>query len=249
MNKIFTVLLIAVFLLKFSVTQSQDHYTKGWEYFNDNKLEEARDEFTDASKNSKTAKDAYLSLVFLNTIDKDKEESFEAFKNFYLKVENPNPYLYTLWLEKGLMKNRGKKDKARLTFLKEMMASGKLNSTMTAKANAMMGYHFQDIGDFKKSDEYFAKIGAIMEWQLAANFENISGSGFNKEHDAITHPENDYEFINRNGAPVKWFDMLRYRPAKWIRPGYHAYTSNSVVFTQSFINSFSYRFSSSWTSI
>jgi len=228
-----------LFLLLIQATQvfSQGHYAKGWDYFNENKLEEARDEFIDATKSSKSAQDAFLSLSLLNTIDKDGDEAFEAFKNFYAKVENPNPYLYALWMDDGVMEDRGKKDKAHLLFLKELIESGKLNSTMLAKANALMGYHFASMGNFKKADENFAKVGAIMNWQLAANFENISGSGFNKNYAPIEHPENDYEFTNRNGAPVKWFEMTRYRPGRWIRPGYHAYTSNSIVFAQSFINS------------
>jgi tetratricopeptide (TPR) repeat protein len=237
MNKIKNLILLFLFLLQVSFISAQGHYKKGWELFNDNKLEDARDEFTDATKTTATAQDAFLSLALLNTVDKDNDEAFDAFKSFYELVSDPNPYLYTMWLDEGVMKTRGKKDKAHLAFLQEMMESGKLNSTMMAKANSMMGFHYQDLGNFKKADEYFAKVGAIMEWQLAANFENISGSGFNKNYDPIEHPENDYEFTNRNGAPVKWFDMIRYRPGKWIRPGYHAYTSNSIVFTQTFINS------------
>jgi tetratricopeptide (TPR) repeat protein len=216
---------------------TQGHYSKGWDYFNDNKLEEARDEFIDATKSSATAQDAFLSLSLLNTIDKDDDEDFEAFKNFYAKVKDPNPYLYALWMNDAVMENRGKKDKAHLSFLKELIESGKLNSTMMAKANALMGYHYTSIGDFKKSDEYFAEVGAIMNWQLAADFENISGSGFDKEYAPIEHPENDFEFTNRRGAPVKWFEMKNYRPGRWIRPGYHSYTSNSIVFVQSFISS------------
>ncbi|MCK5857553.1 MAG: hypothetical protein KAG64_08685 [Bacteroidales bacterium] len=224
-------------LFQASQAFSQGHYTKGWDFFNENKLEEARDEFTDATKNDKTAADAFLSLSLLNTIDKDGDEAFDAFKNFYLKVKDPNPYLYALWMDDGLMKDRNKKDKAHLTFLEDLLESGKLNPTMLAKSNALMGHHYASLGNIKKADEYFAKIGAIINWQLAANFENVSGSGFNKNYDPITHPENDYEFINRNGAPVKWFEMTRYRPGRWIRPGYHVYTGNSVVYAQSFINS------------
>ena len=183
-----------LFLLLIQATQvfSQGHYAKGWDYFNENKLEEARDEFIDATKNSKSAQDAFLSLSLLNTIDKDGDEAFEAFKNFYSKVENPNPYLYALWMDDGVMEDRGKKDKAHLLFLNELIESGKLNSTMLAKANALMGYHYAAMGNFKKADENFAKVGAIMNWQLAANFENISGSGFNKSYAPIEHPENDY---------------------------------------------------------
>jgi len=235
--KLFNKIILFILLLQAGQIFSQGHYTKGWEYFNDNKLDEARDEFIDASKDSKTAQDAFLSLSFINTIDKDNDDAFNAFKSFYEKVQDPNPFLYALFMEDQVFKNRGKKDKAHLSFLEDIIESGKLNSTMLAKCNALMGYHFKSIGNFKKADEYFAKIGAIINWQLAANFENISGSGFNKEYDPIAHPENDYEFTNRNGAPVKWFEMKRYRPGRWIYPGYHAYTSNSIVYSQTFINS------------
>jgi len=234
-----TLFLLAMLLAGFTNSFAQSHYEKGWEYFNDNKLDDARDEFFDATKNSSTKKEAYLSLALLNSVDKEKLESFEAFKQFFLLVDDPNPYLYTLWYDPAVMKGRGKKGKERMTFLEDLLKSGKLNSTMMAKANATMGYHFESIGNFKKADEYFSKVGAIMDWQLAANFENISGSGFNKDYAPIEHPENDYEFTNRNGAPVKWFDMIRYRPGRWIHPGYHSYTDNSIVYAQTFVQSLS----------
>lgn len=237
MRNIITPLILILLFFQTEQIFAQGHYEKAWDYFNNNKLDEARTEFIAAAKDGKAVEQSLLSLSLLNTVDKDGNEAFEAFNNFYDKISDPNPYLYALWISDAVMKDRGKKDKAHLAFLDKLLKSAKLNATMKAKVNEILGYHYMSLGDFKKADKFFAKIGAIMNWQLAANFENISGSGFNKEYGPIKHPENDYEFTNRDGGKVKWFEMLRYRPGRWIYPGNHAYTTNSIVFAQSFINS------------
>lgn len=237
MKKITLILLIGIFSIPFSNLFAQSDYQKGWDYIYENKIDDARDAFIDATADSKTAAEAHLSLALINTIDKDGDEAFDAFKAFYGVVVDPNPYLYSLWTDDDIFQSRGKKDKVHLDFLKEILESGKLNSTMIAKTYAEYGYHYRALGDFKKADENFSKLGALMNWQLAGNFENISGSGFNKNYAPIEHPENDYEFTNRNGAPVKWINLLRYRPGRWIRPGYHSYVNNSIIFAQTFVQS------------
>jgi tetratricopeptide (TPR) repeat protein len=237
MKHIVIIFLLSILITGWQKTIAQSHYEKGWSLFNENKLDEARDEFTDATSNTKDAANAWLSLALMNDIDKNKEAPFNAFKEFYALVDDPNPYLFSLWFDNAVAGGRGKLKKDRYEFIAQLTESPKINATIKAKANSELGYHYEALGNFKKADEYFSKIGAIMEWQLAGNFENISGSGFDKEYAPIEHPENDYEFTNRNGAPVKWFNILRYRPSRWIHPGYHSFTNNSIVYFQTFVQS------------
>ncbi len=76
MRNFISIYMMAIFFIGFTSSYAQSHYDKGWEYFNENKLDEARDEFIDASKNSSTAREAFLSLALLNTVDKEGLESF-----------------------------------------------------------------------------------------------------------------------------------------------------------------------------
>ena len=70
MKKIHFSLTLFFVLLLSSNLLAQSHLDKGWDYFNVNKLDDARDEFYDAAKNPKTAVEAYLSSAIVNTVDK-----------------------------------------------------------------------------------------------------------------------------------------------------------------------------------
>ena len=215
---------------------SQNHLEKGWNYFNNNELDDARDEFYDAAKNPKTAAEAYLSTAIVNSVDKKADLSFAEFRQFIQKEKDINPYLYNFWYS-DLFVSENKLTKERLSFINDLLSSGKLNFTNTAFANRSLARHYTKIRKFKAADEYWEKIGNILDWQLAGNFENISGSGFDKNYDPIAHSENDYEFINRNGAPVKWFTISRYLPGQWIDADNHTYTTNSIIYAQTFLQS------------
>lgn len=215
---------------------SQNDYDKGWELFNENKLDDAREAFSDAAQTPKLAANANLSLAIVNSVDKKAEICYKAFSSFLNLEKDINPYLYNFWYS-DLFIDKQKLSKDQLKFVTELLNTNKLNFTNTAYAYQTLARHYTAIHNFKKADEYSAKIGNILNWQMVGNFENISGSGFDKNYDPITHPENDFEFENRNGATVKWFDALRYKPANWMDFGNHNATSNSINFAQTFINS------------
>jgi hypothetical protein len=44
---------------------------------------------------------------------------------------------------------------------------------------------------------------------MVGNFENISGSGFEKNAEIVSHPENDYEFIKSIGFKISEINKNR----------------------------------------
>jgi transglutaminase-like putative cysteine protease/predicted Zn-dependent protease len=236
MRNLFVIQLFALLLIVSGKGFAQNHLDKGWKYFNENKLDDARDEFYDATKNPRTAQAASLSWAFVNSVDQKPDYCFEHFKTFIQKEKDINPYLYNYWFG-DLFVNKDKLSKDRVEFINELLESGKLNFTNTGFANLSLARHYQKIRKFSKADEYRALLGNIVEWQLVGNFENISGSGFNKDFGPLQHPENDFEFVNRNGAPIKWFTIKRYKPGVWVDIAYHSYTDNSITYAQTFVQS------------
>ena len=234
MKTIFATLLLVIFIAQLD---AQSTYENGWTAFNANDLDEARADFKRATSDNASAADAFLSMSIVNTIDRNDASAFESFVQFYSLCKDPNPYLYAMWYDDNVLGSDRLLTKNRIKFFNELIKGGKLNATMLAKTQFAMASNLQAQGKFDKSDELFAQVGSIMTWQFAGNFENISGSGFDKSWDAITHPESDYEFINRNGVPIKWFDAVTYRPGRWMHPGYQAYTDNSIMFAQTFVKS------------
>ncbi len=229
------VLLSLLFLLAINPIWSQSKLEQGWDAFNENDLKGARQLFIAATENQSTAEEAWISLTILNAIDRDDASALEALDHFFDVSKDPNPYLHALWYEQNLLNTSYRFTKERTELLKKMIASGKLNSTMLAKANSLMGTMLEESNKFDKGDLEFAKIGAIMNWQLLGALENISASGFNKQWEAIEHPEPEYIFQNDYFAPIQWFTIDNYRPGRWIRQGYHGYTDQSIYFAQNFL--------------
>jgi tetratricopeptide (TPR) repeat protein len=227
-------LILALFI---SITVlGQNNYTKGWEYFNQNELEDARDEFLSAAKSSNNKSNAYLSLAIANSVNKEHAIVHESFMSFLENEKDINPYLYSFWYS-DMFAYKNKLSKDLFKYIISLLESGKLNFTNTAYANLTIARHFRTLHKHDKAFEYEAKVGNIKDWQVVGNFDNISGSGFEKGYEPVQISDNDHEFTNRNGAPVKWFTISKYRDGRWIDFGNHMYTTNSICYAQTFVKS------------
>ncbi len=232
MKRIIYLLLVLTFGFEL---QAQNLYQEGWTFFNENKIDEAREAFEEAGASGKNL-EALLSLAIAYNMDQPHEIVHPYFMNYIQKEKSINPYLYSFWYTDMLFPER-KLTKSQLKYLTGLLEEGKLNFTNQAFANQTLGRHFTAVHNHKKATEYLQKIGNIVDWQIAGNFENISGSGFDKNYEPIAHPENDFVFTTRNGAPVQWFTITKYLPAVWIDFNNHMYTGNSICFAQTFVNS------------
>ncbi|MBM2815538.1 MAG: hypothetical protein HW421_2300 [Ignavibacteria bacterium] len=230
-------LILILFTYNLSLSQSENNFAKGWDYFIKNDFVNAKANFAEASENGIKPAESELMLSLIESIGFNPDKAFPHFLKYYESDTNPYPALKCLWTTPCLYNTRGKLEKEKLKFLKSLINSDKVNGTIKAYAYCQMGYHYERLNDFAEADDYFEKIGAIMNWQLAGEFENISGSGFDKEFEPMNHPEQSYHFKNRNGADVTWFDLPRLRPSRWVHLQNHFYTGNSIIFAQSFCNS------------
>jgi tetratricopeptide (TPR) repeat protein len=217
--------------------QGREIIDKAWESFYKNDIKSARAFFTEASSLPQDKAEAHLALAFLATVDKKPEDAFKEFMNFYRSTSEPQPYLFALWTHQCLFEGYGKKDKEQLTLLNELVKNPNLNSTLIAMSNALLGYHYNVANNAKASEEEFKKIGAIEDWQVVGEFENISASGFDKNYDPVNYPQKDHAFINKYGAQVYWFDIPALKNDKWLDLTYHMHPQKSIVYAQTFVNS------------
>jgi tetratricopeptide (TPR) repeat protein len=209
---------------------------KGWEAFNANQRPAARQHFISALKDPQTKAEAQLMLAIVEYYDENADLAFGHFKAFFTQSPNPYPYAYALWnsdiLQGGQLLNDD-----RLAFFRAMAADPKADGTLRAMANHALGRHFQRVGKFEEAEKHFALTGAVATWQLAGEFDNVSASGYEKNHPPIQQPEASAEFLNREGAKVKWFVPKALRNDRWIDFSYHLYFGNAVVYAQNFVNS------------
>lgn len=225
-------------LLLFIVSKViSNELTEGYKSFIDNDIKQACQHFTAATLISETKAEAYLMLSLLSTTDKDQATSFGYFMNFYKNFETPDPYVIALFNHKSVLSYSTLKSNAQITWLEELNKRTNLNSTLKAYINEVLAKHYEYTYDFKRAKEYFSNIGAVMNWQIVGDFENISSSGYDKEYAPVSHPEPEFVFKNKLNADVKWFNLYNQLPGKWIDLTYNFYCNNSLIYAQTFCES------------
>lgn len=231
-------LLTGVFLLIIlsDLSYAQSPMDAAWESFKTNDIETATQQFREAAEEGNA--DALLMLSLLSSVYETPEKAFGYFTEFFECSGNPYPHLWALWIAPSVNNGFGPKTDEQLEFLEKLTMQEDADGTINSLAWEMLGRAYDAIGEFESADEnYFLNVGSITKWQVVGEFENISASGFDKEQQALYHPEPDYVFRNKRNARVQWFDLPHMRPGVWVDLVKHFYYSNSIVFAQTFCQS------------
>ncbi len=229
-------LFVLLFTSLWSVAQ-QAKLDEGWEAFNTNNPKKAIKLFTEAASNDATAEEALLALTLLNSEEGNTVEAMENFNQFYKKSANPYPYMDVFFYTAGVAYGNGEKSKDRLKYLQAFLKDPKLPGTLAAKIHSTLGHHYETIGKFKDANKEFAQIGSITNWMSVGSFENISASGYDKGYEPIDNASVTKTFKNKYGANVNWFTLKDSRTDKWVDNEYYFYAGNSIIYSQTFVNS------------
>lgn len=233
------IILLTLFLLGNYATYSQNtSYEKAWKALNENNRTEAESLLQQAMKDPATARDAYITRLYLKTYN-GKDNEINDFKNaFYEKVANPYPYVFALWFNRALLGPYGKKNQdAQLKLIDHIIADTKAPGTLIAAANYQKEIHLIFSAAFDKAAAYAEKVGSIKNWQFTGPFENLSESGIYKDYGPLEHPEPDAVFKSLSNANVKWFAPAVEAADGWTPITYQFNRRPALVYAQSFVTS------------
>ncbi|WP_020537717.1 DUF3857 domain-containing protein [Lewinella cohaerens] len=209
---------------------AQDALTVGWQHFANNDFDAARSVFETALNGPDKAR-AHLALHLVGAAESaESAATFQHFKKFYETSDNPTPYIMGLWST-----NYGQRTDAEIDFLEELIE--KEQGTLKALALQALGNHHYASNDSRKAVRYYEQTGSIEPWSVLGEFENISESGFDKNFQALAHPDNGFNFRNKWGVPVSWFDIKAPRWDNWVDMDYFFYAQNSIIYAQNFCTS------------
>lgn len=232
-----SVLLIIGFVpVYFAIGQTK--YEKAWDFLNQNKWAEASQLLNEAVLDPATSSDAYIASLYLETY-MGKESSRKDFgSSFYEKAANPYPYIYALWFNQAVLGMSGKKYfPHQLSLLNKLYADQKTPGTLFASVKHQLGLHYLFSHDFKKANSYLSEIGNIRNWQYTGPFENISHSGFYKDHGPAANPGSEAVFKSLTNADVKWFAPPNEIVDAWTPLIYQFSSATAVLYAQTFIYS------------
>lgn len=235
--KHFLVIILVFVSTSLTLSALDSHLDSGIKKYMLSDYSGAIDDFIKALDNPSTKSEAYLMLSLSTWRDRDIDKAFKYTRQFFEVSDNPEPYLSSLWVEFMISSDIASKGDDFVDFMQEIYDSEKISERMKINAIEYIRKYYDLLGDFRTADEYSSKINSIMKWQFVGDFENISGSGFEKYWEPIDHAEPDYIFHARTNAPVKWFELKNYRPGFWIRMNHHFYARDAVTFAQTFCTS------------
>ncbi len=237
MKRTFHLILFIVCFSKTSFLFSQNNYNKGWEYLNNADFDNALIHFEKATKENSSKEKAQLVLTMLYSVI-DKHEKASTFFNEYYD-NNPNPYdaLFALWFEEGLMGQPKKYKSFQLNLLKKVENDSRTLGKFDAITKYRLSNHYTFAYDTLKVKEYNSKISSIDKWSLVGPFDNVMNSGYNKDFGVLQNPEKEKSFQSKYGAEVKWFVPPTCTWSGYFFKDYNFYSSNSIVYAQSFVES------------
>lgn len=228
-------LILAVFLTAFFTSYCQPSLKKAHDLLlKENKQKEALSILTDLTASQTEAEAALLTLAMVELSNEHYEKGADYLLRFLAKTENPYPYIHAFWTSGIFSASSGGKKMTK--YIEDLAKDSKATSTLRALAYSNLAVTAYQRNDIKESKNLYAQYSEIGNWSTVGSFENVSGSGFNKDYGVLAHPEKTYVFKNNKGADIKWFPM-GHNLGHWWDFEYHHDINNAVIYAQSFVNS------------
>ena len=203
----------------------------------DNKYAEARSSFQELQKTDSNKAKASLALALMDMHGGNYTDAFGEFKQFYYSHPEPNPYLYALINTNIFRSEETKDNRDVLQFFRRVLDDPKTDVALGTCIIDLLGFASEREDELDAARRRFSLLHDIANWSTLGSFENVSGSGFNKDYGALRHPEPEHEFVNKLGQPVKWFDIAAVRTDRWWDMTYYHYTHDAVIYSQTFLES------------
>ncbi|TWF44206.1 transglutaminase superfamily protein [Chitinophaga polysaccharea] len=236
MKRVVNAILI-LFLLCPIISLAGD-YEKAWEAIHKNDMKSAVTYLQKVIKSGGPQKNSAVStLVLLHHVTDYADDFSRTYFNPLGVLSTPAPYAYALWFNGALLGDYGVKSGSQLDNLDRIINdSVQYNGSMRAAARYFKTHHLRGIKQQSMALALFPQIGAIEEWAYAGPFDNLMGSGFDKDYGPAKHPTGS-NFISKNNNPINWFVPLYTTREGWTFVGPAFASSNAVGYLQSFVKS------------
>ena len=212
-----------------------DNYQKAWEALAKNDRKAAREFLEKALNEPEHAADAALTLVVLETFDGNVNESSDAWQKALTTLKDPYPYYFPLWFHEALAGDYGQKNNRQEKMLEKLIDDPNCPGIYKAAAQYSLGHHYLSESKFKDMRAAWNSTSNVTQWQFAGPFDNLAGSGFDKNYGPIAHPEPVAVFKSTYDADIQWFKPETYVIEGWIPTIYYVRYSSGVVFAQTFV--------------
>lgn len=235
MKNIKALLLTLTFSGVYSLFAQQSKLDEAFKAFAENNQEKCVEALRTAATNASTAEQANMALFYLLAEENKMSETFAVFKTYFETAKNPWPFVRLIYFNNAIF-GQHPMPKDRMALLDAMMKRADIPQDLLALLYHVKAQELESTNKFEQARALYKNNGSLLGWQAVGVFENISGGGFDRQHEPITKPDGK-GFIDRNGAAVDWFTLPSYKMSGWVDLGYHFSTTNTVAFAQTFVYS------------
>ena len=82
-------------------------------------------------------------------------------------------------------------------------------------AYSAIGKHYESSKKIAEADKAYSQIGSLDNWEITSRFENISTSGFDKDYDVLSKPQDDARFTGKGDLQFGWRKVPFTKNSKW----------------------------------
>lgn len=212
-------------------------YDEVWQHINNNDRNKAKAILEAKIKSKTNSVDEYLTYILLKGYDANESEITDFLAQI-TKAQNPSPYIYSLWFNDCVIGEGRIKPAHQVNLLKALIGGKIGNGSLKCAAHYNMGMAHLGNNQLANVAKENANMGALEKWQFVGPFNNLSGSGFNKNYEPITNPSNETEFISASESKIKWFTPAYQSTEGWMMVGnYISESAGGLTFAQTFVNS------------
>lgn len=231
-----------LFMILF-VSVLQADYNKAIELFKNNDFINARKEFEASIKNSDNKAESLYYLKLINNYESKSKENFDLYKQYIDMGGGASPFLQQMTPSIASLPESEYPDDDILEYFEDLIESG-MSEFEPMLANTVKSHIARYYLNHYELDEYRnlnSQVGSITRWSVVGEFENISGSGFDRDFGVLDKAQNDSKFLNKLGTEVTWFERKHAENGRWIYLDYNFYGDNSLIYAQTFVKSESQR--------
>lgn len=210
-------------------------YEKAWTALLRNDQQTALKLFRKAVKSNDNRDNAIVMAAYLESyngyrIPAETPPSTELFNN-------PEPYEFALWFNDIVLGDYGQKRGRQLSALQNMISDTALHGSLKAAANYYAGIMYLTSNKPAEAKASFAKIGALDHWQFVGPFDNINGSGFNKDNGVLSQPVSPAGFVSSDNTIVNWFTPNPGSAQGWVMVMPYFINRSAKGYVQTFVYS------------
>ncbi len=228
--------LLLVSILGYSLTLQASKIDEIWKNMSSKSIEEIRTDLRSAASEAPLKVDAILTTLLLNSLE-GTGDNLSEFKALFPELDNPSPYLFSLWFESAVVEDYGKLESERLSFLESFPKNPKVNGSILSSLNYVLAMHYISSNNFTYGRNYWDKVECIRDWQYLGVFDNTVGSGFDKDYAPINEPDANAVFKSAKNADISWFVPEATQADPWVSPKEHFSERQGITYFQSFVKS------------